>query len=472
MTLERGAVLLVLDGLRPDFVTPRLMPNLDALAQRGVRYTRSHAVWPTVTRVNASSIATGCYPATHGIPDNQLVARDLDPTLVLDAGSHEDLARLREVRDGRVLRRPTLAERVSAAGGSSAVVGTGSPGSSQLHHPDADAHGDAVHNQAFWLGVERAEVEADLGAPMPEGTAPNVQQNRWFMRLVTERLLPGGADYVVFWHCDPDKTQHRHAVGHPRAIEALREADRNVGRLVASLEELALSERYDLIVTSDHGFSTNVPALGEPKVREALAATGFAPSEAVVAGSGIYLDDPERAASAAAVLRALDGIGAVFTGARGAPVVEGTLPLAAVGQGGEDGADLVFSQAWSDDENEHGWRGLRAGGTRPASNHGSASPWEIRNTLILAGPSFAEGVVSDVPAGNVDLAPTLAHVLGVAGDEMDGRVLHEALRDGPAPEDVEVAEDVIESAKVSGQRQVMQRSRVDGVSYLDGALTG
>ena len=106
------------------------------------------------------------------------------------------------------------------------------------------------------------------------------------------------------------------------------------------------------------------------------------------------------------------------------------------------------------------------------SNHGSASPWELRNTLILAGPSFAEGVVSNVPAGKVDLAPTLASILGVDGGGMDGRVLHEALRDGPAPEDVEAAEDVIETARVAGKRQVLQRSRVDGVTYLDGALTG
>ena len=150
-------------------------------------------------------------------------------------------------------------------------------------------------------------------------------------------------DYVVFWHCDPDKTQHRHAVGHPQVLEALREADRNVGRLVAALDELGLSERYDLVVTSDHGFSTVVPELGQPRVGDALEATGFAPGEAVVAGSGIYLADPERASSAVAVLRALDGVGAVFTGARGAPVVEGTLPLAAVGQGGDDGADIVYS---------------------------------------------------------------------------------------------------------------------------------
>ena len=55
----RRHLLIVLDGLRPDYVTPELMPNLHALGQRGVVMTRHHAVYPTVTRVNASSISTG-----------------------------------------------------------------------------------------------------------------------------------------------------------------------------------------------------------------------------------------------------------------------------------------------------------------------------------------------------------------------------------------------------------------------------
>ena len=45
----RRHLLIVLDGLRPDYVTPELMPNLHALGQRGVVMTRHHAVYPTVT---------------------------------------------------------------------------------------------------------------------------------------------------------------------------------------------------------------------------------------------------------------------------------------------------------------------------------------------------------------------------------------------------------------------------------------
>jgi predicted AlkP superfamily pyrophosphatase or phosphodiesterase len=58
-TPGRRHLVIVVDGLRPDYVTPDVMPTLTALGQRGVIFTRHHSVYPTVTRVNASSIATG-----------------------------------------------------------------------------------------------------------------------------------------------------------------------------------------------------------------------------------------------------------------------------------------------------------------------------------------------------------------------------------------------------------------------------
>ena len=66
----KRVLLIVLDGLRPDYVKPDLMPNLYALGERGVVCTDHHSTFPTVTRVNASSIVTGAYPQRHGILAN------------------------------------------------------------------------------------------------------------------------------------------------------------------------------------------------------------------------------------------------------------------------------------------------------------------------------------------------------------------------------------------------------------------
>ena len=116
-------LLIVLDGLRPDYVTPALMPRLHALGQRGVLFEQHHSVFPTVTRVNASSISTGAYPATHGLMGNSVFFPAVNPSQFLDTSNRANLRRDRRVRertpahgadDGRSAAggRPSAARRV------------------------------------------------------------------------------------------------------------------------------------------------------------------------------------------------------------------------------------------------------------------------------------------------------------------------------------------------------------------------
>src|ERR1700747_2605336 len=57
-------VLIVWDGLRPDFVTAERTPNLFAMENEGVRFARHHSVFPTITMVNSATIATGAPPGS------------------------------------------------------------------------------------------------------------------------------------------------------------------------------------------------------------------------------------------------------------------------------------------------------------------------------------------------------------------------------------------------------------------------
>ena len=65
-------LVIVVDGLRPDDVKPALMPRLVQLGRRGSVCNAHPSVLPTVTRVNASSIATGTYPESHGLLANTI----------------------------------------------------------------------------------------------------------------------------------------------------------------------------------------------------------------------------------------------------------------------------------------------------------------------------------------------------------------------------------------------------------------
>src|SRR3954465_9191538 len=88
---DRRLLIIVVDGLRPDYVTAEAMPRLVRLGQRGIVFSAHHSVVPTVTRVNGSSLVTGAYPETHGLLGNAIYIPAVSPTRVLDTGAREDL---------------------------------------------------------------------------------------------------------------------------------------------------------------------------------------------------------------------------------------------------------------------------------------------------------------------------------------------------------------------------------------------
>ena len=66
----RIVILMVWDGLRPDFVTERDTPNLFRMAREGVRFDHHHSIFPTLTMVNATALATGAPPGINGLEGN------------------------------------------------------------------------------------------------------------------------------------------------------------------------------------------------------------------------------------------------------------------------------------------------------------------------------------------------------------------------------------------------------------------
>jgi arylsulfatase A-like enzyme len=92
--------------------------------------------------------------------------------------------------------------------------------------------------------------------------------------------------------------------------------------------------------------------------------------------------------------------------------------------------EIMFSPNWTDETNAHGFRGATSAGG--VAGHGSASPFDVHNTLMAAGPDLKRTTQIGTPSGNVDLAPTLLTMLGIAVPaSMEGRVLSEAFVNGP-----------------------------------------
>ena len=109
-------------------------------------------------------------------------------------------------------------------------------------------------------------------------------------------------------------------------------------------------------------------------------------------------------------------------------------------------------------------------GRRGLGTHASLSRFDLHNTLIAAGPDLKPGYVSHLPSGNIDLAPTVLHVLGVVPPQpMDGRVLSEALQDESAafPKPDQKVLEATRDLGVLRWRQTLKTTRVGYSLYFD-----
>src|SRR2546423_15151822 len=64
-------VLVVWDGMRPDFITPQYTPTLYRMALQGVFFKNHHPLYISSTEVNGTAMATGAYPNRSGIIANR-----------------------------------------------------------------------------------------------------------------------------------------------------------------------------------------------------------------------------------------------------------------------------------------------------------------------------------------------------------------------------------------------------------------
>ena len=125
MPVARLVMVFVVDGLRPDAITAEDTPTLHRLRAEGVEFTRSHSAIPTVTRVNAATLATGTQPAAHGIVGNQIFVPAVDPTGAIGTDAHRRLLEVDRVTGGRLVFSRTLAERLAARGLGFAALSSG-----------------------------------------------------------------------------------------------------------------------------------------------------------------------------------------------------------------------------------------------------------------------------------------------------------------------------------------------------------
>src|SRR5438552_691032 len=103
-------VVIVWDGMRPDFVSQQHTPAFYALAQQGTWFKQHHAVYVSTTEVNGTALNTGMYPEHSGIAANIAYLPEIDKSGPVATEDMNTVRRADLVTHGHYLPVPTLAE--------------------------------------------------------------------------------------------------------------------------------------------------------------------------------------------------------------------------------------------------------------------------------------------------------------------------------------------------------------------------
>lgn len=474
-------VLIVCDGLRPDSISETQTPALWQLAKSGVLFRSHHSVYPTLTNVNSTALATGVFPSRSGLLANYEFRPEIDSENFIRTDEQSAVRKGDQVHAGKYLAAATVAEAVQAAGGRTAIAGT--KATSLLHNRNPSGGSVTILAGEVLPPLARDTIENLLGRFPKTDQLPDEAQDAWTTRALTEGLWRDAVpQFSVLWLAEPDRSEHAKSVGSETALAAVRSCDANIGIVLNALESKSVRNKTDIFVTSDHGFSTIERFV---ELRALLKVAGFrvtADGESAaqrgdvrVVGNGgtalfyIAEHDFETATRLTDWLQQSDFAGMIFS-----PLArEGTLLYSDVHIDTPSAPDLVMAFCWTDQSNEHGTAGLIASmATADAvqGTHGTLSKFDVHNTLIAAGPDFRAGAIDDLPTSNLDVPPTILHLLGIKPiSTMDGRVLSEALvRQSDALPGVEHS--VLEATRVfpSGVwHQQLQTSKLGSYVYFD-----
>ena len=476
---DRHIVVVVWDGMRPDFVSEETTPTLWKLAREGVTFRNHHPVYPSATMVNGTAMVTGVYPGKSGIIANYVYRPDIDLHDAIAVESPAVVKKGDQLSNGKYISVPTIAELVQRSGGRTAVASAKTVG---LLLDRCVGIGPAKNCVTLFAGSALpGYVLAPIAAALGPFPSARLQKDAWTTKAVTDFLWKDGVPaFSMLWLGEPDLTQHETAPGAPSALAAIKSSDENLAAVLLALDQQGVRKTTDVFVVSDHGFSTINRSID---LRKILKDAGFVaktefdgqpkPGDIMLVGNGgsvlfyVIEHDVTVARRLVEFLQQSDFAGVIFT-KQGLP---GTFHLDDAKIDNPHAPDVVMAFRWNDSKNKFGIPGVidadwqRAAGE---GTHATLSRFDMHNTLVAAGPDFRRAGTDDLPTGNVDLAPTILHILGIkTAQELDGRVLFEAtvnLNHVPAETNtIEAKKDFAAGT----WRESLRISRIGSTIYLD-----
>ena len=568
----RNLILFVPDGLRGQIVTPQTAPAMAEVRDKGVNFKNSHSLFPTFTTANASAMATGHYLGDTGDFSNTIYTGypvgPADGTVTPFLEVNPVILDVDEHFGGDYLNEETILKMARAKGYSTAAIGKLGPtlifdhtdkiGADGLHSIVID---DATGGKnGVPLSDEMKAALAKAGLPLaspsrgdngkagdartPGTVLPNTAQQAYFADIASKVVLPMFKErskpfVLVFWSRDPDGTQHNTGdslntvtpgINGPTSLAGIKNADNNLAQLRKALDELGLAGNTNIIISSDHGFSTiskesktspsakasyedtpkdflpmgflamrwlpraaNAPIdpnnknarvadNAHPKAGNGLLGQDPAKPDLVVATNGgsdlIYLPNKDKKLAERTVKALLeqDYVSGLFVD-DSLGRFPGALPMSQLGLKGKavtPTPSIVVN-----------FRSYVAGCDEPTNcsvevadtvlrqgqgMHGSFGRGDTLNFMAAIGPDFKTGYVDALPVSNADVGATAARLLGLTQKprgNLIGRVITEAMPNGATPR--AFSGTVKSQPSANGLRTVLKFQRVLAQRYFDAA---
>lgn len=458
--LQRYAVIIVLDGCRPDYFDLVPMPNLRRLMKRGTTYSQA-SVGQLIanTPPGHATIGTGVHPKHHGIqgfwwkdPRTNRMTRPTD----LSPVEHGLLERVLIEHHA-----PSIASAVKHADPHARIV---SLSGNKCYAADAMGTNAAdyilcseiYHNR--WVAQAMGRHQPPAGAinnprfdvPIPPPLSSlGAEVENWNLGAETDWIIR-----YALWAFQriryprvmminlPETDVAMHFAGNDMTVAAtlMRHVDRQLGKLVAAYQAARLLDRTMFVVTADHGMSVIQSRIPFGIFDRAIALAGatkvFLEAD-TAAALGIRETWKARQVAENVARLGTDAIDAVYykTAERGnwlyrSAYARGGLPFElrqaflhlANTTASDSGPDVLAIYAPHITTGDRIVRGRHwlAGHLGPQ--------WDEQHIpLVLAGPGIQRDHASSYPAHLVDIAPTVEHAMGISPQHSDGQVLADAL---------------------------------------------
>src|SRR4051812_8994879 len=566
----RNLILFIPDGLRGRIVTPQTAPAMAELRDKGVNFKNSHSLFPTFTMANGSAMASGHYLGDTGTFSNTIyTGRPIahsNNTVTPFLEVNPVLLEVDEHFGGDYLNEETLLKMAREKGYSTAAIGKHGPtfifdhtdkvGAAGLHSIIIDDATGSKNGVALSDEMKEALTKANLplatpprgengkagDAKTPGTTSANVAQQAYMADVAAKVVLPmfkarNKPFVLVFWSRDPDGSQHNTGdslntitpgINGPTSMAGIRNADNNLAQLRKTLDELGLTASTNIIVSSDHGFSTiskesktgpaakisyedtpkdflpmgflaldlakaldlplfdpndknaRVAENAKPKAGNGLLGKDPAKPDLVVATNGgsdlIYIPGQDRKLADRAIKALLeqDYVSGLFVH-DDLGRFPGTLPMSQLGLMGKavtpHPSIVVNFRSWSSGCEEPTNCSVHIADTvlrQGQGMHGSFSRGDTLNFTAAIGPDFKSGYVDALPVSNADVGATAAKLLGLtqkAKGKLIGRVVTEAMPNGATPK--ATTDTITSKPAANGLRTVLNFQRVGSQRYFD-----